>query len=146
MGILGLCLAARRRPSLTRYEIRRALRPASLWRSAVTLTLISTFLGGSIGSVDAAPVYGPVFYYYHADHLGSTNVLTDRSGNVVQHSECTTFGQTFYQGNPSAFPISNRYTGQIADDEIGCTSAAELRTALVKSALFSRTKATSHGH
>jgi len=118
-AVLGVCLGAGRRVPLKRHEIRRALRPASLWRTAVTLTLISAFLTGSVGNAATAPVYSPVFYYYHTDHLGSSNVLTDRSGNVVQHYEYSTFGQTSYQNNTSAFPISNRYTGQTADDETG---------------------------
>ena len=118
VGILGLCMMAGRGTRLKRYEMRRALSPSFLWRPAVTFIVISTFLGASVGDVEAA-IYNPVFYYYHTDHLGSSNVLTDRSGNVVQHYEYATFGQTSYQNNTSAFPISNRYTGQIADDETG---------------------------
>ena len=140
VGIIGLCLVAGRRGSPVSKRVRRKLLPllgeragvrashstlnlqlfsfSQLWRSAVTLTLISAFLAGSIGNVEAA-TYNPVFYYYHTDHLGSSNVLTDRSGNVVQHYEYGTFGQTTYQNNTSAFPVSNRYTGQIADDETG---------------------------
>lgn len=119
-GILGLCLVAGRGTRLKRYEWRRALRPVCLFRQAVTVTFISAFLFGSVGNVDATtPTYTPVFYYYHPDPLGSSNILTDRSGNVVQHYEYATFGQTSYQDNTSAFPVSNRYTGQIADDETG---------------------------
>lgn len=118
ISIIGLCLVAGRGTRLKRYEIRRALRPSFLWRPALTFVVISAFLAGSVGNVEAA-TYNPVFYYYHTDHLGSSNVLTDRSGNVVQHYEYATFGQTSYQNNTSAFPVSNRYTGQIADDETG---------------------------
>jgi RHS repeat-associated protein len=74
---------------------------------------------GSTGQAMVVTGYGPVFYYYHPDHLGSSNVITDRSGNVVQHYGYTTFGQNFYQYSTTAFPVSNRYTGQIADDETG---------------------------
>jgi RHS repeat-associated protein len=118
-AILGVGLAAGRRISLKRYELRKALRPTSLWRSAVTVTIISAFLWASVGNAEAAPIYSPIFYYYHTDHLDSTNVMTDRSGNVVQHYEYATFGQTSYQNNTSAFPLSNRYTGQTDDDETG---------------------------
>ena len=119
VGIAVLCLVAGRGTRLKRYEWRRALRPMPLFRQAVTVTFISAFLFGSIGNADAAPAYNPVFYYYHPDPLGSSNILTDRAGNVVQHYEYATFGQTSYQNNTSAFPVSNRYTGQIADDETG---------------------------
>jgi RHS repeat-associated protein len=118
-GIMGLCLVGGRGVRLKRHEIRRASGWTTLWRQAVTVLMITAFLTGSIGDVDAAPVYSPVFYFYHPDALGSSNILTDRSGNLVQHYEYGTFGQTSYQNNSSAFPVSNRYTGQIADDETG---------------------------
>ena len=141
VGIIGLCLVAGRRDSPVSKRVRRKLLPllgeragvrashstlnlqlfsfSQLWRSAVTLTLISAFLWTSTGNVEATPTYNPVFYYYLPDALGSSNILTDRSGTVVQHYEYSTFGQTSYQNNTSAFPVSNRYTGQIADDETG---------------------------
>jgi len=32
------------------------------------------------------PIYDdPIFYYYHSDHLGSSNIMTDREGDLVQH-------------------------------------------------------------
>jgi RHS repeat-associated protein len=117
-AVFGVSFAAGRRVRLKRFEIRRALRPTSLWKQAVTLVSISAFIVSTTGNAEAA-TYSPVFYYYHANNLGSSNVLTDRSGNLVQHYEYATFGQTTYQNNASAFPVSNRYTGQICDDETG---------------------------
>jgi RHS repeat-associated protein len=38
---------------------------------------------------------------------------------MVQHYEYATFGQASYQNNTSAYQVSNRYTGQICDDETG---------------------------
>jgi RHS repeat-associated protein len=119
LAILALCLAAGQGASrLRRREARLALCSTSLWRQAVTFVAISAFLVAGVPDAEAA-TYNPVFYYYHPDRLGSSNVLTDRSGNVVQHYEYAAFGQTTYSGNNSAFPISNRYTGQTADDETG---------------------------
>jgi len=118
MGIVAVCFAARRGVRLRRHEFRAALRPRALCRQAVTFTVISAFVAGSAQNVEAA-TYNPVFYYYHPDRLGSANLMTDRSGNLVQHYEYTSFGQTSYSGTTSAFPISNRYTEQIADDETG---------------------------
>jgi RHS repeat-associated protein len=117
-AILGVCLAGGRGIRLKRHERRRSLRFGSLWKQFVTVLAISAFLASGTGDVEAA-TYSPVFYYYHTDHLGSSNVLTDRSGNVAQHYEYSTFGQQSYVNNTSAFPVSNRYTGQIADDETG---------------------------
>ena len=117
-AILSVCIVAGRRIRLKSHEIKRTLRLQSLWRHAVTFVSISAFLWVSTGNVEAA-TYSPVFYYYHSDNLGSSSILTDRSGSLVQHYEYATFGNTSYSANSSAFPISNRYTGQIADDETG---------------------------
>jgi len=117
-GILALCLAMGRGVRLRRYEYRRWWRWGQAWRQLVTLTVLAAFVGAGTGNVEAA-TYSPVFYYYHADQLGSSNVLTDRAGNVVQHYEYGTFGQQSFVDNGSAYPVSNRYTGQVADDETG---------------------------
>ena len=52
-----------------------------LWRRAMTLLLIPVLLLATMPA-QAAFVPGEVFYYYHSDHLGSSNVTTDRAGNV----------------------------------------------------------------
>jgi RHS repeat-associated protein len=111
-------LISRRRQGIEAGVIRRAWRPGSLWRQAVAFACIAAVLMTGTPNAEAT-TYNPVFYYYHTDSLGSSNVLTDRSGNVVQHYEYATFGQTSFTDNNSAFPVSNRYTGQIADDETG---------------------------
>jgi RHS repeat-associated protein len=119
VAILGICMLGARGMRLKRYEWRRALCFNSLWRQGITLASISAMLWAGTGRVEASASYTPVFYFYCTDYLGSSNVLTDNSGNLVQHYEYSTFGQTSYQNNTSAFPVSNRYTGQTADDETG---------------------------
>jgi RHS repeat-associated protein len=69
-------------------------------------------------NVEAATA-GPLFYYYLPDHLGSSNVILDRQGNVVQQYQYGTFGQTTFTGSGTAYPVSNRYTDQIMDDDTG---------------------------
>ncbi len=70
--------------------------------------------------VDAGvPVYGPVFYYYHGDFLGSSSVITDRDGDLVQHYEYSGYGKEKYKANTLAFPVSVRYSGQILDEGTG---------------------------
>ena len=129
-AVLGICLVAgrginlnqlsrRRKPALTFNGFCRTFSFNYLWKQAIAVVSISAILLAGAGNVDAAPAYNPVFYYYLTDALGSSNILTDNSGNLVQHYEYSTFGQTSYQNNTSAFPVSNRYTGQIADDETG---------------------------
>lgn len=117
-AILAICLLAQRKCAFGHRIIRSAWRPMALWRQGITFTTIIAMLMAQVPKAEAA-TYNPVFYYYHPDHLGSTSVMTDRSGQLVQHYEYATFGQTSYQSTSSAFPVSNRYTGQIADDETG---------------------------
>lgn len=119
IAIITVCVIAGRSIRTRRYEFDRFFKRSLLWSRIVTIASISAFLWSSTGTVEAAVTYNPVFYYYHLDNLGSSNILTDRSGNLVQHYQYTTFGATSYQNNTSAFPVSNRYTGQIADDETG---------------------------
>ena len=69
-------------------------------------------------NVEAATC-SPVFYYYHTDHLGSSNVITDRSGLVAHHYEYGAYGKTTYSEENCSFKVSNRYTGQIFDEETG---------------------------
>jgi hypothetical protein len=89
VGIIGICMLAGRRTALRHYEVRKALKPSCLWRHAVTVISISAFLGVTTGDAEAT-TYSPVFYYYHSDNLGSSTILTDRSGNLVQHYEYAT--------------------------------------------------------
>lgn len=121
LGILGVCMASRRncasassaKPIRPRWSVLRGLS-----YQLVTCAFIFVFIFVTTDNVEAQ-VYNPVFYYYHNDNLSSSNVLTDRTGHLVQHYEYAAFGKTTYTGNSSAFPISNRYTGQIIDDETG---------------------------
>ena len=55
-----------------------------------------------------SPTYDPVFYYYHTDHLGSSSLMTDRDGQIVQQYGYTAFGKERYKNNSSAFSVSNR--------------------------------------
>jgi RHS repeat-associated protein len=60
------------------------------------------------------------FYYYHPDYLGSSSVMTDRTGtNAVQHYEYSAFGQSRFTGNTNAFKLTKRYTGQALDEDTG---------------------------
>ncbi len=49
---------------------------------------------GSIISSSPSGVGGSL-YFYHSDHLGSTSLITDISGEIVQHVEYVPFGGTF---------------------------------------------------
>ena len=55
--------------------------------------------------------------YYHLDHLGSSNVITDASGNLVEHYEYTPYGTTAVQeivSRPSSL-LHHKFTGKELD-------------------------------
>jgi RHS repeat-associated protein len=56
---------------------------------------------------------------WNAASPGSSDILTDRLGNVVKHYEYTAFGKERFKDNTLAFSVSHRYTGQIFDDATG---------------------------
>lgn len=92
-----------------------------LWRRVVLTSLTaSVFLSSNPQAAYAGtPVYDPVFYYYHPDHLGSSQLMTDRDGDVVQQYGYTPFGKENYKNNTLAFSVSSRYTGQTLDEDTG---------------------------
>jgi len=89
-----------------------------LWRQALSVFLIVELVFTTTPTDVQAQTYDPVFYYYAGDHLGSSNIMTDRAGVVVEHYEYTAFGFAKCSTG-SAFQVSNRYTGQVLDDETG---------------------------
>jgi len=45
--------------------------------------------------VSLTPLQGQGVYFYHSDHLGSSSLITDGTGALVQHVEYVPFGETF---------------------------------------------------
>jgi RHS repeat-associated protein len=56
--------------------------------------------------------------FYHADHLGSTNVVTDLAGDVVESTEFYPFGRTRHEYK-NGFAADYQYTGKELDKETG---------------------------
>ena len=57
-------------------------------------------------------------YYYHTDHLGSSTLITNSDGAVVQSVKYYGFGATRYQ-DPLGNILDYKYTGQEEDPETG---------------------------
>src|SRR5918997_3062264 len=53
--------------------------------------------------------------YYHNDHLGSTSVMTNQAGTLVEKTAYDPWGEVKSGGTKSKF----QYTGQEKDDETG---------------------------
>ncbi|MFA4981967.1 MAG: RHS repeat-associated core domain-containing protein [Candidatus Omnitrophota bacterium] len=53
-------------------------------------------------------------YYYHQDHIGSSNVITDGTGAIVQILEYSPFGEV--SRSTGNYSTDKRFTGKIYDD------------------------------
>ena len=73
----------------------------------------------SISKQNTAP-YENMQFFYHSDHLGSSNYITDVSGEVHQHLEYFPSGETFVHQKRSGDYTSNYlFSGKELDDETG---------------------------
>jgi RHS repeat-associated protein len=55
--------------------------------------------------------------YYHSDHLGSSNVITDATGAQIGFTEFTPYGSTFKQ--TGSFDPKHKFTGKELDSSTG---------------------------
>lgn len=59
-------------------------------------------------------------YYYHPDHLGSSNIVTTPDGEVFEHIEYTPYGETWIDKSDDSFEmLPYKFTGKELDDETG---------------------------
>jgi len=56
-------------------------------------------------------------YFYHPDHLGSTNYVTDINGEVSQHFEYSAFGETFFDEHSGTAVTPYLFNAKEKDDE-----------------------------
>jgi len=89
-----------------------ALREPKRWWAKAWTSLLA-FL--DIPVAEAAGV--PTIRFYHTDHLGSSNVITDATGAVVELAEYTPYGSlTHHEGSTS---VPQQFTGQRLDASTG---------------------------
>jgi len=62
-------------------------------------------------------------YFYHSDHLGSSSLITDQSGAIVQHLEYVPFGETFIdeRQSQSSWHTPYLFNAKERDEETGLT-------------------------
>lgn len=58
-------------------------------------------------------------YFYHPDHLGSSTVITDKDGNVVQHIEYMPYGEVFMEETGDTWNTPYKFNGKEFDEETG---------------------------
>jgi len=58
-------------------------------------------------------------FYYHSDHLGSTSLITNLDGDVVQHVEYIPFGEVFLEERNNKWNTPFLFNGKELDEETG---------------------------
>jgi len=58
-------------------------------------------------------------YYYHGDHLGSSNVVTDRLGRTYEHLEYFPYGETWVEESRNQTNLPYKFTSKELDPETG---------------------------
>ncbi|GEM_PF-1026701 len=109
--------------TVTKYVFAGAQRIASLTRSTRSTTSApsppSRLGGPRSGKLPPPPAKtlppAPALRFYHTDHLGSSNVLTDATGAVVELHEYTPFGSVSAQSPQPAAHSPFGFTGQRQD-------------------------------
>ncbi|MBI3291683.1 MAG: RHS domain-containing protein [Elusimicrobia bacterium] len=87
------------------------------WIAAVTLFSFSALATCPPAYAQQPQQYRTKVYYYHSDHLGSTNVVTDENGQVVQRIEYKPFGEPYLTVGQEVSP--HKFTGKRLDDSTG---------------------------
>ena len=91
---------------------------SSLWHRALAgLTALAVFVTVSLPVVPAAADQRKL-YFYHPDHLGSTNVVTDERGQVVDVIEYKPFGE-ISRRDAAVQTVAHTFTGQRHDASTG---------------------------
>jgi RHS repeat-associated protein len=81
-----------------------------------------TRIASKMNFEDASTSYEEIHtYYYHTDHLGSSNVVTDYEGEVYEHLEYTPYGETWVhdQSEDDLGLVDYAFTSKGYDEETG---------------------------
>ena len=65
------------------------------------------------------PDYEQLIFFYHPDHLGSTSLVTDNSGNVVQSVAYIPYGEVFVEERNGTWNTPYLFNGKELDEETG---------------------------
>jgi RHS repeat-associated protein len=71
------------------------------------------------GLISSSPSAAGSLYYYHSDHLGSSSLITDDGGNLVQHVEYVPFGETFIDERNGSWHTPYLFNAKEQDEETG---------------------------
>lgn len=69
--------------------------------------------------------YEQKYYFMHADLQGSTNVVTDRTGEIFQHQEYFPSGTTWAKETSTIFRTPYQYAGEYFDEDHALTDLGQ---------------------
>ncbi|MBL8683534.1 MAG: RHS repeat-associated core domain-containing protein [Myxococcales bacterium] len=75
--------------------------------------------GQRIASIVNDPATGTQEHWFHTDHLGSTQFVTDGAGAVREHHESFPFGEPWIEESSASDTTPFRFTGKELDPETG---------------------------
>jgi len=75
--------------------------------------------GSGTGTASGSPPIEKFEFFYHGDHLGSSNFITDDLGAVYQDLEYFPYGETWVEDGGSGQMPMYRFTGKELDPETG---------------------------
>ena len=78
-----------------------------------------TEVTGGTGLISKTPLGAGGLYYYHSDHLGSSSLISDAVGGLVQHLEYMPFGEVFLDERASLWSTRYRFNAKELDEETG---------------------------
>ncbi len=79
----------------------------------------TTQTGGLVSVSQTPPLGGWGAYFYHSDHLGSSSLITDATGALVQHIEYVPFGETFIDERNGSWHTPYLFNAKERDEETG---------------------------
>ena len=71
------------------------------------------------GLVSASPATTADSYFYHSDHLGSSSLITNKDGYLVQHIQYVPFGEVFVEERNASWSTPYKFNGKEQDEETG---------------------------
>ena len=71
------------------------------------------------GLISSSPSGAGGSYFYHPDHLGSSSLITNGSGDLVQHIQYVPFGEVFVEERNASWSTPYKFNGKEQDEETG---------------------------
>jgi RHS repeat-associated protein len=103
----------------TQQQARYTLQTSKIIERFDSLGVVYNGIAQTGGLVSSNPDTTASSYFYHSDHLGSSSLITDGTGALVQHIEYVPFGETFIDERNGNWSTPYLFNGKEKDEETG---------------------------